>query len=255
MVVEATVEDPIAVVDRVAFDLAVDGVWVRTATVSRPPWVATFAAEDVWPRDPGTLEVRARVLGRRGGLLLELGVPFAKPLEILTPAESAVRRRDFARTIEDEDRFPVTVGVAAEGRVGSASRTRIHIAVLGPVSERVELKLGLSVGPNFAEPNDLAGGGPLSLGAEIGARVLASSIWFADAVATADVRFPGFDPGGAVYVGARGPWGPVGWEISGGGGALAADATGDPRAAFFGALRVGVRFGSTDTQGMAKTEP
>jgi len=252
--VAAEIDDPLGIVDRVAFDLAVDGVWVETSTVRGAPWAATFSADRVWPFEPARLAVRARLLGKRGGTLLELGVPFPKPLEILTPAASARRRKDMTRIREPES-FPVVVGLAAEGRAGSASRTRFHLAILGPVARRTELKLGLSVGPSFAEPDALSGGGPLVLGSELGVRVSAPTTFFVDAVATADVRFPGFDPGGAIYLGARGPWGQVGWELSAGGGSLVADVTGDADAVFFGLVRLGVRFGSTDSEVDAMKEP
>lgn len=254
IIIEARIEDQIGVVDHVEFELSIDDRRVRTATVASAPWSATFASEAVWPFDPERLEVRARLFGRRGGLLLGLGVPFGYSLEILEPAQSAQRRRDFAPPPE-EGPFPVVVVLAAEARAGSASRTRAHVAVLGPVHPRAQLKLALSVGPSFAEPDVLAGGGPLVLGAELGARFLATRRAFVDAVATADLRFPGFDPGGAVFVGLHGPWGGIGWEVSAGGGALAANATDDVDAVFFGAVRAGVRFGSTPTGSDATTDP
>lgn len=254
VIVEAEIDDPIAVVDRVVFELAVDGR-VRTATVTSPPWVAVFPAASVWPFGPERLELSAKLLGRRGGILLGLGVPFRKDLEILNPAESTQRRRDFARATQPEDAFPVGVVVAAEGRFGSAARARAHVAILGPVSRRVELKLGLSTGPSFAEPAAQSGGGPLVLGTELGARVTATRSTFVDALATADVRFPGFDPGGALFVGVRGPWAGVGWEIAAGGGALAANADAGAEAVFFGAVRAGVRFGSTGSEVSETTGP
>jgi hypothetical protein len=253
--VEAIVDDPVGVVDRIAFELARDGEWVATATATGAPWTATFVADVIWPHAPQRLELRARALGRRGGVLLDVGRPFPLELDILDPVAAAERRRDLTAASSEEEPFPVTVGVALEGRVGSAARTRVHLAVLGPVSSAVELKLGLSVGPSFAEPAALDGGGPLVFGAELGARLSADPRWFADLVATADARFPGFDPGGALFVGARGPWGPVGWEVSAGGGALAAGVDDTPEAVFFGALRVGVRFGSTSEGPSAKTVP
>ena len=254
VIVEAEVDDPIAVVDRVVFELAVDGR-VQTATVTSAPWVAVFPAASVWPFEPERLELSAELLGRRGGILLGLGVPFPKQLDVLDPAESAQRRRDFARRIEAEEAFPVAVVVAGEGRIGSAARARAHVAVLGSVSSRVDLKLGLSTGPSFAGPGAQSGGGRLVLGAELGARERATRSAFVDAVATADVRFPGFDPGGAVFVGLRGPWGDVGWEISAGGGALAANVDAGAEAVFFGAVRAGVRFGSTASEVNETTGP
>lgn len=241
--VSVDVDDPIGVAHRVVFELLVDGVQTTTATTTRP-FVATFAAEDVWPRDPQTLEVRAEVLGRRGGLLLQLGYPFALTLEILEPAESLKRTSDLERAA-GSDTSVVAVGLGLEGRVGSPARIRVRTSFVGWTPSFVRPAVAFSVGPAFAEPPGFEDGGPIALGTDAGVRWLAPRVWFVDTLLTADFRFPGVDLGGSVYLGAKGPWGDIEWMVAAGGGALAAGIEDRAEAAFFGSARIGVLFGGS----------
>ncbi|NJK90080.1 MAG: hypothetical protein HC923_12305 [Myxococcales bacterium] len=115
------------------------------------------------------------------------------------------------------------------------------MAILGPVSDAVVVRAGMSVGPTFEPPDAFASSGPMLLGFELGVRVR-SRPWFVDAVALGELRFPGFDPGGGMFVGAQGPMGAIGWEVSAGGGAVAPDL--DQAVSFFGSIRFAARFGS-----------
>lgn len=269
LTVVVEVDDPNRVVHRVQVELRrPDAVtWTATAAHPRPDdpqrWEARLEAEALWPRDapaPETLELRALLYGRRGGLLMVLGELDPFVMDVMTPARAAARRRalrgpgraEAARTGADD--FTLAGYVGAEGRLGSSARARGFIGAGGPVGRALELRGVVTVGPNFAEPGDRAGGGAVTLGFELGLRAyvqpLADEAWnlFAAPFAAAEVRLPGFDAGGGLRAGVL-YW--VSTEVAveaalGGAvmvfGAVAPDGE-QTDVGFSGGVRVGVRFG------------
>jgi hypothetical protein len=213
------VEDPHGLVARVELAIsAQEGeAWLTaTATRTQARWSATFPASALYPgrERPAQLLLRARVFGPRGGLLLALGEPDPMPVEVETRAEAVLRRRLEARYRADvgdapeDDVFTLNGCVGTEVRAGAAARARAVIGAGGALSARSELWVYVVVGPAFAAPAELAGGGPLSLGFEAAwrgfARAPSAGPWttFAEGFVTADLRLPGLDAGGGARVGA-----------------------------------------------------
>jgi hypothetical protein len=263
--VHLEVDDAAGVVARVQLELRRpdQATWTATAAAARPDggWVATFPAQEVWGAGPvpGHLELRALLYGRRGGLLMVLGELDPFEMDALPPALAEARRRALTRpeAAAQEDvgaeRFPLAGYVGLEGRLGSSARARAFIGAGGGISARVELLGRVVVGPAFAEPDDLAGGGPLALGFEAGARVYArplGEVWnlFGEPTAAVDLRLPGVDLGAGLRAGAQWWISPeVAAELTLGGAAMlfgASPAEGEARhGGFSGGLRLGVRFG------------
>ncbi len=210
--VAVEVEDPIG---------AVRGVWVRMrkegsaewhgAEGARDegagPWVATFPAEMV-PEAPAFIELTARVLGARGGLLLEIGDDEPLLVEVLPEQRAAAQEKLFAAVREEERPIDLAAYVGAEGRAGTSARLRLVIGAAAILSPRSELGFGVSVGPAFAEPTALEKGGPMVLGLELALRGYAvdpgfsSFAPYAEVGGGVDLRLPGFDPFGGVRAGA-----------------------------------------------------
>ena len=190
------------------------------------------------------------MLGRRGGLILEVGALEPYELPVLSRARASEEKALFARAAVDESPVPVSGTVAIEARAGSNARVRAVVGALVDLGASTGLDVALSVGPTFAEPSRLAGGGPFVLGAELGLRWWAPPIvegWtpYAQAFISSDVRLPGFDPGAGARVGIEHRLtSSVRLEISIGGAVVAFDTAGDDT--FVGAsggVRAGVRFG------------
>lgn len=294
--VEVLVEDPIRAVDRVKVELrrADDATWTATTAATRADsgstrtWVARYDAAALWPADrgaPKSLELRALLYGRRGGLLLVIGEIEPFEMDVLTPDRAAMRARALERPAETPgepttgaDAFSLAGYVGAEGRLGSSARARAFIGAGGAIADTLELLGVVVVGPTFAEPADLSGGGPFALGFELALRAYVDPLedkasearsgpegredgsgrrrpqkpkdWnlFAQPFLTGEARLPGFDAGGGLRAGAL-YWvsNEVAVEASLGG-ALMGFGLVTPEGetknlGFSGGLRVGVRFG------------
>ncbi|MCK6544786.1 hypothetical protein L6R52_02890 [Myxococcota bacterium] len=219
-------------------------------------WRATFPAASLPrradPTTPARIEVRARVTGTRGGVLLELGGDEPLDVEVVTAPEARVLDRALGTGRAVEDEALTLVGfVGVEGRAGSSARARLSIGVGGRTSARTELAITVAVGPAFAVPTALDGGGPIVLGFDGGLRVFsvdpATSLvaLFVEPFAGVDLRFPGVDPGAGLRAGLA--WSvshDVGLEVSVGGAAVSfARAEGTRELGFSGGLRLAMRFG------------
>ncbi len=252
------VADPIGVVDRVLLEARPRGEarWRRAEAVrtgSGDWWLGTFTSTAIWSaaEAPELLELRAKVFGQRGGVLLDVGA--ADPLEVpvLTKPEVEERERVFrayARGPEQEEEglFWLTGYVGTEGRVNSSARARLVIGAGGSLTDLVELIFFVSIGPAFSPPAELESGGPIVLGPEAAVRIFTRPpsqydlALFIEPNLQVDLRFPGVDPG----VGLRGGLSyragtDIAVEISLGGAALWIA----PDVGFAGTLRLALRFG------------
>lgn len=263
--VEVLLEDPAQVVTRIQVELRrpTDATWTATtaaATASRERWVSTFPASIVWASPPAdTLEVRALLYGRRGGLILVVGELEPFEMDALPPALAEARRRALTRPHSDApatgaDTVPIAGYVGVGARMGSTARARVFIGAGGPLGDTLELRGLILVGPSFSEPQERAGGGPFVLGVELDLRAyvcaLSASTWnlFAQPFLGVDLRLPGVDlvgglrAGGLYWISQE-----VALEASLGGGpvvfGLSAPAGERTALGFSGGLQLGVRFG------------
>lgn len=272
--VSLEVEDPSEVVARVTVELRRpdEATWTATSAHAQADgrWQATFLADAVWRTGPApaVLELRALMYGRRGGLVLVLGELSPFEMDALPPALAAARTRALSRAagpspeVLGSDNFSLAGYVGVEARLGSSARARAFIAAGGTVTERIEILGHVVVGPAFAEPADLAGGGPLALGFELGGRGYVRPVgeaWnlFAEPFVSVELRLPGVDPGAGLRVGGLYWLSPeVAAEATLGGAGVAFSASpGDGEATHFGftgGLRVGVRFGPERRQESVK---
>lgn len=271
--VRLLVEDPANVVHSIQVELRrpLEAVWTATTAQAQPhtdpgprKWIATFAAEQVWPTDnppPSSVEVRALLYGRRGGLLLVVGEIEPFEMDALAPSKAAARTRALTRpTVAPQgestgaDELSLAGYVGLSGRAGSTGRLRVFIAAGGPLSDTLELGALVIVGPAFAEPADRDGGGPFVLGFEVDLRAyvwpLSDSTWnlFVLPFVGVDMRLPGVDLLGGLRAGAL-YWvsTEVAVEASLGGGPIIFGVSSPPGETtdlgFTGGLRLGVRFG------------
>ena len=264
VVIRVEVTDPVGAVAKVEVDLGEDGeAWRTVRAAGQEPvgdgtrwWHATYTSTTVWTaRAPTTLAVRARLYGARGGLVLELGAEQPLTVDVITPAEAEKRARVLTtERAEAEPELPFSGYIGADGRAGTGARARAYLGFGAPVGSTTELIGFVSIGPAFERPDNVAGGGPITLGAELAARLytraLGQGAWslFAAPYGTVDVRFGGVDAGGGVRVG-------ISWivrselsvEAALGGAAVAfgvVEAEGDdPGLGFMGGLRIGLRLG------------
>ncbi|MCC7385887.1 MAG: hypothetical protein IT384_28820 [Deltaproteobacteria bacterium] len=250
------IEDETGAVERVEVELRSEGgvAW-HTMTASRTTaleWQVRFPVELI-PRAGQKVELRAVLLGARGGLLLELGAdePFA--LEVKSPAHARAEARLLTRAGEEEAGFALIGYVGADARAGSSARARAAIAIGLALGGTEELLATVSVGPAFARPALLESGGPLVLGVELAlrgyVRAPSQTRWapFGEVLASADLRLPGFDPGGGLRAGiSYGLGTDTRVELSVGGAAVVFGAAGEPSAAFgvAGGVRLMLRFES-----------
>ncbi len=272
--VQLLVEDPGSVVHSIQVELRrpLEAVWTATTARAQPlttsgpqSWIATFPAEQVWPTDnppPSSVEVRALLYGRRGGLLLVVGEIEPFEMDALAPSKAAARTRALTRPTATApqgestgaDELSLAGYVGLSGRAASTGRLRVFIAAGGPLSDTLELGALVIVGPAFAEPADRDGGGPFVLGFEVDLRAyvwpLSDSTWnlFALPFVGVDMRLPGVDLLGGLRAGAL-YWvsTEVAVEASLGGGPVVfgvSSPAGETTAlGFTGGLRLGVRFG------------
>jgi hypothetical protein len=171
---------------------------------------ATFTSTVV-PDRPHSIEVRARILGTRSGVLLEIGVDEPLVVEVLSGPEAKKHDEIMAPIRRDPNDATADLGlvgwVGTDTRVGSSARLRASIALGLRVSQMTEVLVHVSVGPAFARPELIAGGGPVVLGVEGGARFytrdVRTKLWapWLEAVAGSDLRLPGFDPGAGLRAG------------------------------------------------------
>jgi hypothetical protein len=259
------IRDPIRVVDRVILEVRPRGQseWRRTEATHTGVgdwWQGTFTSTSLWTsrEEPELLELRAKVLGKRGGVLLDLGGTEPLEVQVLTKPEVEARERVFrtyspGREEEDDGLSWFTGYVGTEGRANSGARARFLIGAGGAITDLIEAILYVSVGPAFSRPPELAIGGPIVLGLEASARIFTRPpaqydlSLFAEPNLQVDLRFPGVDPG----IGLRGglsyrATGEVALELSLGGAAIwlrAIQADADSELGFSGTLRLALRFG------------
>lgn len=263
VVVRVRVEDaPDGLVAGVEVELRVDGgQWSPVAAEGAgEKWSARFSSTEIW-RGAGapSLEARASVLGRRGGLLVELGYDFPLELEVMSPTAHRARARAFEVAASqaapaDSDGEPGLVGtVGTQLRVGDRARVRGLIGVAFGFDPRWMGAVRLALGPSFAAPKDHREGA-FALGVELGLRVRAGppspGTWtpYAGPRVGVELAFPGVDPFAGVEAGliyglnaeSALDLGLVGSGML----AHAIDAERDARLAFSGGLRLGLRFGA-----------
>lgn len=263
--VELEVEDPTETIQNATIELLRDERegWIQRTATQRPGpgptqiWSGTYTSTSVWAtgglgvRQPERLLVRAKLFGRRGGLILSLGELDPLEVDVLTPAEAQARSRVFAATAPEEDPLRLVGYAGAEGRAGTSARARLLIGVGGNLTPHLELLFYVLVGPRGAPPGRLDEGGPLTLGFEGSLRAFTRppgyGDWslFLEPFLGADLRLPGFDPGLGLRAGLEWPLGRlVELEVALGGGLYRFAVTGDdPFFGFSGGLRVGLRFG------------
>lgn len=266
--VDVEVEDPSGVVTRVMVEIRLENQATWTSTLAQPHeagrWSAQFSATQLWPegRAPAeVLELRALLYAKRGGLVMVLGEIEPFQMDALPPALAAARQQALGRAQvrTNPDEATGSTGslagyVGTEGRLGSSARARVFIAAGGPLSDTLELRGMVLVGPTFSEPRGRTGGGPVMLGFELGlrayARPLGAAAWnlFAQPVVGLDVRLPGLDVLGGLRAGAL-YW--IDKELAveaslGGGLSLFGAISPEGETSAFGftaGLQVGVRFG------------
>jgi hypothetical protein len=171
---------------------------------------ATFTSTVV-PDRPHSVEVRARILGTRSGVLLEIGVDDPLVVEVLSAPEAKKRDEIMAPIKRDPNDATADLGLigwlGADTRAGTSSRVRASIGLGLRVAQKAEVLVHVSVGPKFAEPELLVSKGPLVLGLEGGVRMYTRNVramlWapWLEATAGADLRLPGFDPGVGLRAG------------------------------------------------------
>jgi hypothetical protein len=171
-------------------------------------WHATFTSSVVPARnDPehaARIEVKARVLGARGGVMLDIGGDQPLEAEVFRPREARALERILLQNADkaaEAEAFELVGHVGTDARAGTSARVRAFVGVGGRASTRTEVVVLVSVGPQFARPARLEGGGPIELGFEGGVRLYArdpaggSIALFLEPDLSLDARFPGLDPG------------------------------------------------------------
>lgn len=263
--VELEVEDPSGTIQNATIELLRDERegWISRQAVHRQGpgptqlWSGTYTSTTVWApgglgvRQPERLLVRAKLYGRRGGLILSLGELDPLEVDVLTPAEAQARSRVLAATAPEEAPLRLVGYAGVEGRAGTSARARALIGVGGNLTPRLELLIYVLVGPRGSPPSRLDEGGPLTLGFEGSLRAFTRppgyGEWtlFLEPFLGADLRLPGFDPGLGLRAGVEWPLGrSVELEVALGGGLYRFAVTGDdPFFGVSGGLRVGLRFG------------
>ena len=261
LAVRVEVQDLRSTVARVEVTLRVRGKEeTHRAEAVRPKdgadawWIARFDASLI-PAPPAWIELTARLVGARGGTLLEVGGIDPHELAVMTPSRAREERRVVQRTQqrvqESEKPLPLVAYVGLEGRAGSSARARVFVGAGAHVGKNLELGAGVSVGPAFAEPDRLAGGGPLVLGFDLALRGYAvrprgsTFAPFLELFAMTDLRLPGVDPGGGLRAGVSILGGDnVRVDLALGGAAVVYGVSDDdPTVGFAGGLKAAVRLG------------
>lgn len=263
--VRLEVDDPTETIQSATLELLRDERedWLRRPALRRPgpgvtsSWEGTFTSTTVWNpgglgvRQPERLLLRARLYGRRGGLILTLGELDPLEVDVLTPKESEARARVLTAEAPEEGGLTLVGYAGADARAGSSARIRGVIGVGGDLSPHLELLFFVLVGPKGAPPSRLEEGGPLVLGFEGSLRTFTRppgrGLWtlFLEPFLGADLRFPGFDPGAGLRAGLQYPLGRlVELEVAVGGAIYLYSVGGaDPFVGASGGLRLGLRFG------------
>lgn len=260
--VRVEVGDSIGAIDRIEVDVrtpdSLDWITRNADRTERAGWwSATFTSTTVWKNkrtQPDTVELRARLLGRRGGVILMLGEIEPLEVRVLTAPEVAMLQRKLRLyDVEsgDESDTQLSGYVGFEGSLGSGSAGRLFIGLSGPVGARGELGGFVSVGPKLLAPDFLTDGGPIVLGFELAGRLYTQAIGrhgyapYAELFARSDARFPGLDAGAGLRVGASVRLtADVDFDVSLGGAAIGYELTGDSKEfGFAGMVRAAVRFG------------
>lgn len=267
VVVRVEVLDDPGVVARVKVELRrPEGAWMAAeAQRAGRWWAAVFPGSEVWADEwPDSLEARAAAFGKRGGVVLEIGVDEPLEIDVLTPERAAQRARDLQRTesrlrreLEEGDVWALAGLVGTQARLADRARIRALLGLSAPLNAATTLVFRVSVGPAFSPPADLDGG-VLGLGLEAGLRVRNQpprpGRWstFAGPRIGTELRLPGVDG----FVGAEagthfGLSSQAALELSLVGSALLLHLVDDPEPidlGFSGGLRVGLRLGEEEKE-------
>jgi hypothetical protein len=264
LVLQIEVDDAAEVIQRAEVEILKDerAGWTKQGATRSAglhgiaTWSTTFTSTTVWEqsgRQPERILVRAKLYGRRGGLILSLGELDPLEVDVLSPSESEARARIFKPVEAETNEFRVVGYAGGEVKAGTASRLRGVIGVGGGITPRLEVLAYVSVGPSFNEPRGLADGGPLTLGFELSLRAFTRRpgagelSLFAEPFAMIDLRLPGVDPGVGLRAGVQIPLGRLVELEAAIGGAMTyftIDPTSDAsQVGFTGGARFGLRFG------------
>ena len=257
--VPIAIDDGYGAVRRVTIELRAEGTTTWSAVEAQPPrsvdepWVGVFPAA-LLPPPPSWIELRASVLGGRGGLLLDLGGDSPYVVEVLTPTRAKRDDLLLRGASGGESALDLIGNVGLEARVASSARLRIYLGGSAGLGSHTELLLGVTVGPAFARPSQLSGGGPLVLGAELALRGYGRSpdgpglAPYAELYGGGDLRLPGFDPYAGLRLGLTIRLNEAtSLDLAAGGAVIVFRAAGDeqdPLPGFTGSLRIGMRFGA-----------
>lgn len=206
LVVRVEIDGLLELVGRVRVEAKREGYETWSAADAVPidtngMYEATFTSTIV-ANAPGKMEIRARIIGTREGVLLELGDDEPLVVEVLSAPEAKKQAELFAplRREGEESDLGLIGWVGVEGRAGTSARIRASIGLGLRVSKYSEALIHVTVGPAFSRPKLLEDGGPVVLGIEGGYRVFTKDVrlelWspFLEVAAGADLRLPGVDP-------------------------------------------------------------
>ena len=259
LVLRVQVEDDVGAVARVLVGIRVPSR-DRTLTVEALPtgaggwWHGELAAAEI-PEPPAWIELRARLLGDRRGLLLEIGADEPLELPVVTVTRAKEERAILQRVRRAERPLPLVGFVGLEARAGTNARARVVVGAGANLASLLELDVAVSVGPSFAAPSALADSGPFTLGFELALRVytrpatVGTLAPYAEVFGAVDARLPGVDAGGGARAGVAFRFTEaVTIDAAFGGAVTAFNLTNDSPDAgavgFTGGVRVVVRFGA-----------
>ena len=234
-----------------------EGPWQGVSARARDGlWQADFRSLDPPLSEAETLELRATVFGRRGGILARLAHDAPLDVVVLSVERARARARDLRRAdgALEGSGSDVAGLVGLQARVGEPARIRALVGASVPLRPGTALVARATAGPVFAAPEG-RDGGALGMGFELAGRFLGRPTgpggWssFGGPLVALELRLPGVDAAAGVEAGAHlGLSETTALEVAAMATVVAAGIDGTPALAFTGGLRCSLRFESPRTR-------
>ena len=183
---------------------------------------------------------------KRNGIILSMGQPDGYLVAVKTNERAQLEQKALQKShTELKIEAPFIGGMGVVGLAGTTSRLRLLVGASGDITDHWGAGVTITVGPNFAQPEQIMTESPVAVGFEaVGHRTFRTVTLlgvdsFTEPFIGVDLRLPGTDLRAGLRYGFSWPWeGIARMDLSFGGGLSLFDAFTETQIGFTGGLQM-----------------